>query len=443
MSESLERASWGRYPHQTQHLITPEELSAARLQDMARESKILPYGMGRSYGDSCLNSSGVLLGSRKHDYFLGFDPQSGILRAQSGVSFEEIIQTFLPRGWFLPVTPGTKFITLGGAVANDIHGKNHHHRGTFGRHVRGLHLWRTDRGSILCSPTENVELFQATIGGLGLTGFIDWVEIQMLPVTSAFWDVEVIKFNDLDEFLAIEKESRDDFEYTVSWIDGLSAKGRGHFIRGNACDDERGFPLHRSKLSIPFDFPSWALNPISIKGFNFAYYHRQLKERSRGKLHYDPFFYPLDGIAHWNRIYGRRGFLQYQFVIPLENAVKIMGEIMGRVARDRQASFLTVLKYFGDLPSPGMLSFPRPGLTYALDFPVSKQSFKLLNELDQIVAAVGGALYPAKDARMTSALFRSAFPRCAEFSKWIDPGCSSDFWTRVGQEAVKEMKETP
>ncbi|EDY17262.1 FAD linked oxidase domain protein [Chthoniobacter flavus Ellin428] len=398
---------------------------------------MLPFGLGRSYGDSCLNDGGDLLVTEELKHLLAFDAERGMMRCEAGVTLDELLRFIVPRGWFLPVTPGTKFITVGGAIANDIHGKNHHRAGTFGCHVTKFELLRSTGERLICSPTENTAQFAATIGGLGLTGLITWAEFQLLRIENSMIDVEELQFANLDEFFAISAESDADFAYTVSWVDCLAegpSLGRGIFMRGNhARGDSLSHRLHRPpRLGVPVEFPDFALNQYSIQAFNTLYYAKALEAFSRKIVHYDPFFYPLDAVNHWNRIYGRRGFFQYQFVIPFSGDRKVIREIFQRIAASGQGSFLAVLKTFGERRSPGMLSFPAPGLTLALDFANQGwETLSLFNELDQVVLATGGRIYPAKDARMPARVFQECYPRWEEFRQYIDPAFSSSFWRRV------------
>lgn len=449
MKASHPRYSWGRYPYEAQNMIRTAWVTPSLFHDYCLKDSVLPYGLGRSYGDSCLNTRGRLLKAAHHDHFLAFDDSSGILLCQSGVRISEIIEFCLPRGWFPAVTPGTKQVTVGGAIANDVHGKNHHGFGSFGNHVRSLGLIRSDGDTYHCSPTENADLFCATIGGLGLTGFIDWVEIQLIPLQSSYFDVEIIKFRNVDEYFQIEEESHQKYQYTVAWVDGLAKgkdMGHGLYTRGNPSLDpsvQRKYTLHRSPVRVPFDFPSVVLNPFSVKAFNFLYFNKTWAKKTRRVVHYDPFFYPLDVVDNWNRIYGHKGFLQYQFVLPEKGGDEILKRIMSLLAFGRQGSFLNVLKRFGSIPSMGLLSFPRPGYTYALDFPVTGAAFKLLQKLDEMVLEAGGAIYPAKDARMSAAAFQASFPRWKDFERFKDPKISSDLWDRVTGDNSSMWKVEP
>ena len=411
---------------------------------MTGEQSVLPFGNGRSYGDSCLNTAGTLLDARGLDRFIELDTQAGLLTAETGLTFQQILQHIVPKGWFLPVTPGTQFLTLGGAIANDVHGKNHHVAGTFGRHVKHLELLRSDGSRLTCSETQNSELFAATIGGLGLTGLILSAKIQLIRIDSAFMDVETIPFRGLEAFRTISAESAG-FDYTVAWLDCVSGGdnyARGLFYRARHSAAKAGDELGRersarkSKLAIPFNFPSLALNGLSIKLFNELYYRSNSKKAEQGGLsrdHYQPYFYPLDSIGNWNRIYGSKGFYQCQFVVPSES--ESLAVILQTIVNSGMGSFLAVLKEFSDLSSPGLLSFPRPGMCLALDF--SNRGLKsrtLIENIEKLVVGAGGAVYPAKDRLMSAAAFRTFFPAHEQFARWIDPAFSSDFWRRVSME---------
>ncbi len=433
------RESWGRYPPvEAQAVVTPEWIDdvATALQ---APGAVLPYGLGRSYGDSCLNEGGVLIDTSRLRRFIAFDDATGTLRCEAGVTLTDILRFAVPRGWFLPTSPGTKFVTIGGAIANDVHGKNHHVAGTFGRHVTRFELLRSDGQRFVCSPSENEALFRATIGGLGLTGIILWAEIRLRAVSGPFIDMESIRFGSLDEFFEVSSESDTSSEFTMSWVDCMAtgkSMGRGLFMRGNHAWQPR-IPGKsgdfKQRLSMPFDVPSGLITGPLLKAFNTALYHRQLPKRMRRTVPYDPFFYPLDSIGNWNRLlYGKRGFFQHQCVIPHEAAREALTAIFEQTAAAGQGSFLAVLKEFGDLESPGMMSFPRPGATLALDFAnLGDSTLRLLNSLDDIVLAHGGAVYPAKDARMSPRMFEASFPKWREFAPYVDQRFSSSFWRRV------------
>jgi FAD/FMN-containing dehydrogenase len=433
-----QRHSWGHYPVVQHSRVEQLDWRRPHVDFAAHEGSYLAYGLGRSYGDSCLNDGGALIETPSNDNFLEFNEQTGVLRCQAGVTLAQIIDFALPRGWFLPTSPGTKFVTVGGAIANDVHGKNHHVAGTFGRHVLSFELLRSDGERLTCSQTQNRDLYRATIAGLGLTGLIVSAEVQLRRAPGPFIAMESIRFSSLDEFIELSHDADQRFEYTMSWVDCMAtgkSAGRGIFLGGNHAWQRHipGQKLERpQRLAVPFEMPLTLLNNLSVRAFNELWYRKQLAKSVSATQHYDPFFYPLDSVGDWNRIYGRRGFLQHQCVIPHEYARTALLGILEAVARSGQGSFLAVLKTFGDVPSPGMLSFPRPGLTLALDFAVRGQStFDLLDALDEIVLANHGAVYPAKDARMAPGTFEASFPNWREFSPYVDQRFSSSFWRRV------------
>jgi FAD/FMN-containing dehydrogenase len=427
--------SWGHYPR-LEAEVKPLNWVSDFLPAIPPDSRlILPVGLGRSYGDSCLLDHGRLLDTRGLKRLLAFDARSGLLRCEAGVTLAAILDFAVPRGWFLPVTPGTKYVTVGGAIANDIHGKNHHIAGAFGLHTPQFEVLRSDGSRRICSSTQNPELYRATIGGLGLTGLISWAEVQLRPIVSRKIDYESIRFRGLEEFLALSHDSAE-IEYTVAWIDCLSSGrdfARGLFMRGAHATEPA--PLTRStmpQLDVPVYMPAALLNRHTIGLFNTLYYHRQLADRKRSQIDYEPFFYPLDSILHWNRIYGRQGLLQFQCVLPMEDDARGITAILRTISASGLASFLAVIKVFGNRPSPGMLSFPRPGVTLALDFPLrGKQTLRLLDQLACLTQEHGGCMYPAKDALMTPRQFQSFYPMWKSFAKWIDPAFSSAFWQRV------------
>ncbi|ALG67318.1 FAD-binding oxidoreductase [Beggiatoa leptomitoformis] len=431
--------SWGRYPL-VEQTVYPVQWANDAIPISARKP-VLAYGKGRSYGDVCLNDKGILLDTRYLNHFIQFDRTTGILLCESGVSLQEILQLIVPMGWFLPVTPGTQFVTLGGAIANDVHGKNHHVAGTFGCHVRQFELLRSDGQRLLCSANNNADWFGATIGGLGLTGLITWAEIQLIPMNNPFIQMESIKFHSIEEFLTLSKASEKNYTYTVAWLDCLQKQSsRGLFMQGNHAPplfEDKPLKKRAKWLTVPVDMPNFMLNHASIKAFNFLYFNKQLPEITRSVSHYLPFFYPLDSIQQWNRIYGKRGFFQYQCVVS-ENDPHVIKNILAEIAKSGQGSFLSVIKIFGKIPSPGLLSFPRAGITLALDFANQGEvTHQLLTRLDAIVREDGGRLYPAKDARMNGTDFKQFYPEWEKFQPFIDPHFSSSFWRRVTQRHPK------
>ena len=423
--------SWGRWPRYDHRIITLPD----RFAPIPRGPSLLPFGNGRSYGDVCLNDGGTLLSTRAMDRFQSFDPSTGILECEPGVLLQEIIDRFLPMGFFPPVTPGTALVTVGGAIANDVHGKNHHRAGTFGNHVLEFTLQRSTGELLRCSRHENADLFAATIGGLGLTGLIRSVQLKLRRVPGAWIRGDSQRFGTLADFFELSGASDRDYEYTVSWIDCSASGrklGRGIFIRGNhlpALDGER---FRTSSRRMPITPPVSLVNGWSLRAFNVMYYNRPGVDSRDAVWHYKPFFYPLDSIHEWNRIYGPKGFFQYQCVIPPAAALPALTDMLQRIARSGMGSFLLVLKNFGDIRSPGMLSFPRPGTTLAIDFPNrGPRTLALLDALDDITRSCGGAVYPAKDARMSATAFQEYFPAWRDFTRHIDPAFSSSFWRRV------------
>jgi FAD/FMN-containing dehydrogenase len=428
--------SWGRYPKLQADVVPLFWTSDYPLPEPAR-TRVLPVGMGRSYGDSCLLENGTLLAARGLDRFIAFNPETGLLRCEAGVTLAEILDFGVPRGWFLPVSPGTKYVTVGGAIANDIHGKNHHVAGTFGRHVPRFELVRSGGQRFECSARDNVQWYRATIGGLGLTGLITWAEVQLRPIVSRKIKYEGTKFVGIDEFVALSRASSH-VEYTMAWIDCVSTGknfARGIFMQGNHAETPDA--LGRSgkpKLQMPIDLPPFVLNKTTIGAFNTLYYNKQFGKHKTARVDYEPFFYPLDSIHHWNRMYGKDGLLQFQCVLPWESGDFQQGivQVLKAITASGLASFLAVIKVFGDIESPGLMSFPAPGITLALDFPVRGEiAFELCERLADITAEYGGKMYPAKDARMAPRHFQQFYPQWQDFARYIDPAFSSAFWERV------------
>ncbi|HLG20131.1 MAG TPA: FAD-binding oxidoreductase [Bdellovibrionota bacterium] len=424
--------SWGRVFHPSQQIL-PVGWRHEPLRFDAISTSVLPYGRGRSYGDSCLNDGGTLLATRRLDRFIDFHSETGVLRCEGGVRLDAILRTFVPKGFFIPITLGTKLISVGGAIANDVHGKNHHCAGTFGRHVLRFELLRSDGRRVVCSPTDNTDLFQATVAGLGLTGLILWADIRLQKITGPMVSAESIRFESLDEFLELSDSSNRDYEHSAAWADLLASRRvRGLFMRGNFSEGDGAKRKSRFRIKIPMNAPNFLLNRWTMKTFNALYFERQTRKVARQVLSYDPFFFPLDSIRRWNRMYGKRGFFQYQCVVPEQDRTASLPVLLDRARRSGSGPFLVVMKTFGDLRSPGMLSFPLKGVTVSLDFPNDGAvTRKTMDDLDAIVQESGGAVYPAKDARMSPEHFKAYFPRWREFSAFIDPKFSSSFWRRV------------
>ncbi len=428
-------ASWGHYPK------LPQRAVALSWRDQgwpAIAGEVLPRGNGRSYGDSCLADGGTLLDVRGLDRFIAFDPSTGRLACEAGVLLGDILELTVPKGWFLAVTPGTRLVTVGGAIANDVHGKNHHRRGSFGNHVLRFELLRSDGRRILCGPDLEPDWFCSTVGGLGLTGLVTWAELQLIRVEGPWLDVETLRFPDLDAFFALAAESDRSHDYTVAWIDCLARGqdlGRGLFMRANHAPTPSGkHEAPRGARRVPFTPPVSPVNRLTLRAFNELYYRFP---RSRHSIqHYLTYFYPLDSILDWNRLYGQRGFVQYQCVVPPGSAPAALRRILDLIAADGQGSFLSVLKLFGTMPGCGLLSFPRPGATLALDFPFrGEPTLGLLDRLDRVVMDAGGGVYPAKDARMSGEVFGRTFPDWEKLESMRDPKVMSAFWRRVTLDA--------
>mgnify|MGYP006074092695 CR=1 FL=1 len=425
-------SSWGRLSI-SEHLVVS---LSNRVQTQASLKMALPglaYGMGRSYGDVCLNPKGTLWVTTGLDHFISFDESTGQLLCEAGVLLRDIQRLFIPLGWILPVTPGTQLVTVGGAIANDVHGKNHHVLGSFGDHVQSLTLMRTDGEVIQCGPTKQPDWFAATVGGMGLTGVIIQAEIQLRRVAGPWLETETISYTNLDEFFQLADDSESGWEHTVSWIDCITGGGgRGLFMRGHHTQTvERSVPQRR-KLTMPIVPLISLANRLSLRPFNMAYYNLKKWRAGRAIMHYEPFFYPLDNLLEWNRMYGPKGFFQYQCVVPRKAGQDAVQSMLKEIARSGDGSFLAVLKTFGNRQPAGMMSFTQPGVTLALDLPNrGERTHKLFECLDAIVREAKGRIYPAKDARMPKDLFEAGYPRLAEFIQYRDPGISSGLSRRL------------
>jgi len=440
-------SGWGRFPVETCRIFRPEKpASVPAILDSGAESSYIARGLGRSYGDASLNGGGGVIALERLNRMIAFDDATGVLECEAGVSLAEILDCFLPRGFFLPVTPGTKFVTLGGAIAHDVHGKNHHRVGALSNFVLDF-LLRTAGGEVIaCSREENPEAFWATVGGAGLTGFVVSARLRLQRVETAHVLVDFLKVAHLEEAIDAMEESDHRYEFSVAWIDCLAkgkALGRSVLMRANpalAGDLPKGAgdplsPKRRTERSVPFDFPAGLLNPMTVGAFNTLFYgwHRTISGRLAD---IDSFFYPLDSIRDWNRMYGRRGFVQYQLAFPKETSRAGLADVLQRVSASGRGSFLGVLKRFGNATA-GLLSFPFPGYTLALDLPVNDGLVPFLAGLDAVVLSHGGRLYLAKDAVMTPATFATMYPRLDAFREIrarLDPRnlLSSSLARRVG-----------
>ncbi len=401
-------------------------------------SSVLPYGNGRSYGDTCLNDAGALIDMRPMNRIVAFDEQSGLLTAQAGLMLSDVIAHVGPKGWFPAVVPGTRFVTLGGAIANDVHGKNHHRRGTFGCHVVSFTLLRSDGQVRRCCADENAELFRATIGGMGLTGLILDATIRLMKVASVDVNECVRGFSGLDEYFDLAEDADARNEYAVAWLDQLASgakAGRGFLLTANHAEDGAVFrAASPRRLTVPFRPPLNLLNRWSLTLFNRAFAWSKACAEGVRRSSYESYFFPLDAVRHWNRLYGPRGLLQHQSVVPFGAARETIPAMLAAAREAGQASFLTVLKRFGDVASPGMLSFPRPGYTLTLDFSnAGAATDALFERLDRMTVEAGGAVNPYKDARMGPALFEASFPHWRDLEALRDPAFLSDFWRRTAQ----------
>jgi FAD/FMN-containing dehydrogenase len=425
-------SSWGRLSREGHRVVGLHD--RARIAHLLSSSVLpgLAYGNGRSYGDVCLNPGGTLWTTHGLDRFIAFDAEAGIVECEAGVMLKDIIDLTLPHGWFPSVVPGTQFVTVGGSIANDVHGKAHHVAGSFGDIVLDLELLRSDGTRIHCSRSANREWFEATVGGLGLTGVITRARLKLRKVDGPWLDAETTPFDSLERFFDLSDDSKGRFDYTVSWIDCVGGeRGRGVFFRGNHAE-RADLVVPRRARTLPVTPPVSLVNRLSLKVFNHLYYAVQRARQGRGQQHYVPFFFPLDNLQQWNRMYGPRGFYQYQSVVPQALALDATRQMLREIAASGLGSFLAVLKTFGDRPAPGMLSFPMAGTTLALDFPNGgERTLALFHRLNAIVRDAGGRIYPAKDACMPRDLFEQGYPKMVEFLRYRDPGISSAMSRRL------------
>jgi decaprenylphospho-beta-D-ribofuranose 2-oxidase len=424
-------SNWGNFPTTEAEVRSFTQVEDAR-QQAAAWTGYIPRGLGRCYGDSALAPR--ILSTLQHNRFLDFDAENGVLTCQAGTSYAEILPVIVPKGWFMPVTPGTKFVTIGGAIAADVHGKNHHSEGSFSRHVRRFRLLCANGALLECSRTENADVFEATCGGQGLTGIILDATFSLKKIASSYIMEESTKLPNVEALFQTFERAMG-FTYSVAWVDCLAkgkSLGKSLLLNGEhatladlaghrAAADPLAVP-NKKKLSVPFMLPSFTLNPLTVKVFNTLFYAKAKGGTHRHITDYETYFYPLDGIHHWNRVYGKKGFAQYQFVIPPEKGFEGMVKVLELISAARMPSFLTVLKYFG--PQHGMLSFPMEGYQLALDFPVTDRLFPFLNRLDEVVMQYGGRLYLTKDSRMSAEMFAAGYPRLDEFraiKRRLDP----------------------
>ena len=434
--------NWGGYPA-TPQLVQPlfwrTDISNAKLP----KGPLLAHGNGRSQGDVGLNSTGTLLAMRGCNRLLAWDGTTGLLSAESGITLHEILEFAIPRGWMLPVVPGTRFVTLGGAIANDVHGKNHHQAiqeggGSFGHHVRELHLWRSDDKIHALKPTD--ALFTATVGGLGLTGIITHAQVQLVPLPSARLQVRNVRCSNLGQML--EQLQTNSAPFSVAWLD-LSAPeaglGRGWLELADWVRDAEPVPAPKlPKLSVPFALPFNLWQPPMVKAFNRVWFKRPRKAEAR--VPYAKFFWPLDGMGNWRHLFGPASFVQCQFVVPLDHAETTLRHALQAVRLRGKPTFLNTLKLMGDHSPAGLISFPRAGVALALDMVwEGEKTHALLRDLEELVLGAGGAIYPAKDSCLSAGGFHAMYPHWRELAGQRDQRITSDFWQRVTG-AVTEQK---
>ncbi len=413
-------ANWGNYP-----VVETEEKSFSFLEELRsivlQKQSFIARGNGRCYGDASLAATTV--STLKFNKILSFDATNGIFTCQAGIRLDEVLEVVVPQGWFLPVTPGTKLITIGGAVASDVHGKNHHVDGSFSNHIHALEILLSTGELVTCSASLLPDLYWATCGGMGLTGVITTVTFRLKKIETSYIKQKQIKARNLDELLQLFDEYSS-YTYSVAWIDCLQKGadfGRSilmlgeHAQPGDLAPEQQKEPLKlpRSRqFSFPFNLPSFALNELTVRAFNFVYYGKNRNREINNVVSYEPFFYPLDAVLHWNRGYGKKGFVQYQFVLPLQSKAGLV-QILQRISDEGLGSFLAVLKVFGK--QDDLISFPTEGYTLALDFPVRNNIFSFLDELDEIVLQHGGRIYLSKDARMKKEIFWRSYANAARF----------------------------
>jgi len=444
MNQYIQAPNWGRLGSSDK---CAKPFTSAYHQDV--DASVLPYGNGRSYGDTCHNDDGILLTNNHRNAIIDFDPELGVIKAQTGIKFVELLQFLRHTNWFIPVVPGTKFITLGGAIANDIHGKNHETRGTFGCHVLSFELHRSNGDIFICSRSQNEDYFNATIAGMGLTGFVSWVEFQLIKVASHHIEEKKETFHSINEFISLSEESDSDYEYNVAWIDSLASGknlGKGVMMMGRHAHSPNVADYDHTPYSVPFTPPFPVISGPALKLFNLAYYHRNASQTANQLTSPNAFFFPLDALENWNKLYGPRGLYQHQSCIPEEAAAEAIPALIRTSQLAGQGSFLTVLKKFGEIRSPGLLSFPKPGFTLTLDFPnKGEKTVELLKELDAITLSAGGRTNPYKDARMSAETFQTGFPNWQDLEALRDPAFVSGFWRRTTnlQQVDAPPLETP
>ncbi|MCX7878044.1 MAG: FAD-binding oxidoreductase [Ignavibacteria bacterium] len=441
-----EISGFGKYPKALCKITRPSNPDEIK-SSLSNGTSVIPRGLGRSYGDASLNSKGYVVESLLLNKFISFDDRSGVLKCESGVTYNDILKTFVKRGWFPGVTPGTKYVTIGGAIASDVHGKNHHKEGSFSNFLISFKILTADSELLECSREKNSDLFWATVGGMGMTGFITEAEIKLKKITSVFIKNKTLKLKTLEELFEKFEENDDSYIYSVAWIDTIASGadyGRSILYLGNHADkDELPYKTKKSEeikvnygrtISIPFEFGFTPLNRLSLKLFNASIYNRE--KENEDYIHFNRYFYPLDSVLNWNNIYGKNGFVQYQLIVPEENGRTAIDKILHKVVSSGGGSFLAVLKKMGD--QEGLLSFPFKGYTLAMDFPVKPGLTDLCRELDKILLDYGGRTYLTKDSILDENTFKKMYD--GKWQKWLsvkqkyDPACRfrSELGERIG-----------
>ncbi|HRS01588.1 MAG TPA: FAD-binding oxidoreductase [Bacteroidota bacterium] len=413
-------SGWGNYPKVDADVYTIEKIQDL-ISYIQNNNDFITQGNARSYGDSALNKN--IISTLKLNRFLDFDTENGIITAQAGVLFSDILKIAVPKGWFLPVTPGTKYVTLGGAMASDVHGKNHHKHGTLGQYIESFDILLADGEIRHCSKVENTELYHSAIAGMGLLGIILSASLKLIKIETPYIKQKVIKTRSLEELYELFEINRN-YTYSVSWIDitgGAKSKVNGLLMLGEHAlssevksNKQKPDVIAGNLLNIPIYFPNFVLNHSTIKIFNALYYGKELHHEKNAITYFDSYFYPLDIVNNWNKVYGNRGFLQYQFVVPLASGLQSIKKILNKIDEYGQASFLTVLKTFGKR-NDFVLSFPDEGYTLAMDFPFTRRLPEMFNELDKIVLDYGGRFYLTKDAHLSPETFHHSNPEIDKF----------------------------
>ncbi len=421
--EEIDLSGFGKYPKSKCRVTRPPGIF--EINELLKKNSVIARGLGRSYGDSSLNKNGVVAESILMNRFISFDEETGILKCEAGVTYKDLLDTFVIRGWFPAVTPGTKYVTMGGAIASDVHGKNHHNVGSFSSFLISFKILVASGEILECSRSLNSDLFWATVGGMGLTGFILEAEIQMKKINSPYLTNRSIKLKNMDELFDKLEEYDKDYHYSVAWMDIVASGknyGRNVLLLGNHADGNElndKLKLRSSKkyiekkISVPFEVPFATLNKVSITLFNSAFY--MAAKNKVEFVHYDKYFYPLDFILNWNHIYSKSGLIQYQLNIPETNGKEAIDKILKKVVAFGGGSFLAVLKKMGD--QDGILSFPFKGYTLSMDFPVKKGVIEMCRVLDEIVVEYGGRNYLTKDSILDEKTFKQMYNGLWE--KWM------------------------